>query len=215
MALLVECPNCRNRYQVANDLAGKTGTCPACGTVARIPAPDSSPEGATGDSWPGGYSPYASSQFPAEPHPPGYGDPAQRRQAAIERMQTHLVLVPLFDVIVGVLSLLWCLYMLLEAHLLSTGVIPIPRGPGQPSRELVTGICLVLAALALVTAVVQIMVGIALFRRTPRCRIWGIVSGVISCAAVWQCCAFVFCLPIGIYSLVVLFSSDAREVLGP
>lgn len=40
MPILLQC-NCGKRLKVADELAGRRGKCPACGTVLEIPAPDS------------------------------------------------------------------------------------------------------------------------------------------------------------------------------
>lgn len=37
MAILVVCPGCRKRFQVSDQFAGKTGPCPSCKTVIKIP----------------------------------------------------------------------------------------------------------------------------------------------------------------------------------
>jgi hypothetical protein len=41
----------------------------------------------------------------------------------------------------------------------------------------------------------------------------GLVSGFVSCASLWGCCVYPFCLGSGIYTLVILFGQDARSFL--
>lgn len=206
MAIHVLCPRCGTRYALDDERAGKTGTCPACGTVARIPSPDEPAEGAAPPEDHDAHLP----QPAAYPYAPAY-DEAQRRQEAALRMEGNLRLLAILTLIMGGVSLLWSIYMLYRAWAVSAGRVPLE--PGSLSRDMVATFIVVLAVLAIGTAVVELVAGIMLLRRSSGCRTMGIIAGVVSCASLWQCCVFPFCLAVGIYALVVLCGRDARDVL--
>lgn len=41
MAIFLKCGKCGNKFAATEDLAGKKQACPRCGTVLRVPLPDS------------------------------------------------------------------------------------------------------------------------------------------------------------------------------
>ena len=89
MALHVLCPECGKRYEVADEQAGGTGTCPACGTVARIPTLDAPMGGRPPQGSPPAYPPYTPATFPPQPHAAAYGDQAYFYEMAVASFEVH------------------------------------------------------------------------------------------------------------------------------
>jgi hypothetical protein len=207
VALYVLCPECGKRYEVADEQAGGTGTCPACGTVARIPSLDAPIGGPPPQAGPPAYPPYTPAPFPAQPLAPAYGDQAYFSEMAFANFETHRRLLGIFGIIVGVLSMLWAGMCGLVIFLVMEGEMPNP--PQEPELKVVAALYAVFGVLSIGTGILQIAAGISLLRRTRGCRKVGIVSGIISCVSMWGCFAWVFGLGYGVYALVILCGRNA------
>lgn len=211
MTLHVLCPECSKRYEVADEQAGRTGTCPTCGTVARIPAIGSS----AGTPPPAGqptYSPYVSPQHPAGPQGSPYGDQAYFYQLAVANFEVHRKLLGIFGIVVGILTILWACFYGVFVVLAIAG--ELPDAPPEPGLQVVAGFYGVLAVLCIGTGILQITAGIWLLRRKRRCRNLGIMAAIVSCASMWGCFVWPFSLGFGIYALVILCGRGAIMVLG-
>jgi len=193
----VYCPQCGKHYQVQDEMAGVTAKCRDCGAAIRIP-PIAAPTSTPGEP-------------AAVPQAPGYGFQAGPVDQAGLRVDVHRRVIGVFNIILGVLDLLWAGLMFIEIFAFLGGLIE--EGPGEPPPEFMAAFCFGWFLLSAVLAVIQLMAGIALLRRKPGCRRLGIVSAIASCAGLWACCFYPFCLGCGIYSLVVLLSNDAKRVL--
>ena len=210
MALHVLCPKCRARYEVADQQAGGTATCPACGTLARIPALDSAAASAASGG-PEAYSPYTSPQFPPGGQMPAYGGRAPYPGSAAAEFETHRKLIGIFGMIVGGLCLLWGLFCGFVVFCVTADVLP--NQPPDVEPEVVAGIYVVCGILSGGPGLLQFLMGISLLRWKPSTRTLGIVAGAISCLSLWSCCVYPFCLGWGIYALIILCGRGATEAL--
>ena len=206
MAIHVLCPRCNARYSVENDRAGKTAACPACGSVARIPDVGAAAGTPAPDPGAGTFDPHRSPQYPTTERT------ARRRSEAAARVAGRVRAVAILNLVVGALNLMWGLLMIAEAFVFSAGMIP--QEPGGPPQEFMVGFCAVLAVLCLGTALIEVLAGLFLLLEKRNARGWGIAAGAISCMSLWTCCVAFFCVPVGIYTLVVLCGRDAREASG-
>lgn len=171
MALHVLCPECGKRYEVADEQAGGTGTCPACGTVARIPTLDAPIGGRPPQGGPPAYPPYASAQVPPQPRAAAYGDQAYFYEMAVASFEVHRRLLGIFGIVVGVLSMLWAGACGLVVSLVIAGEMPNP--PPEPGLEVIAAVYGVLGVLSIGTGILQIVAGISLLRRGAVAGSWG------------------------------------------
>ena len=216
MALHVLCPHCQIRYEVADEQAGRTAACPACGTVASIPSIGPSPPVPPSlAEQPGAFpqSPYASPQFAADPAVAADADLVQSYEMIAARFEIHRRLIGIFGIVVGVLSMLWAGLCGFTAIFILTG--DFPNQPPMEQRELMAVMYRVFAVLGLITGLVQISAAIWLLCRKRGCRILGILAGFFSCLSVWGCLVWLLSLGYGVYSLVTLCGRDASIALGP
>ena len=208
MALHVLCPRCHMRYEVADEQAGSTAACPACGTVARIPS--IGPSQAADRPAPFPQSPYASPQYMADPHMPAHGD---LHEMVVARFEVHRRLIGIFGIVVGLLSVLGAAFCGFVTGLMLEGDFPNP--PPAEQRELAAGLYGVFAVLGLITGFVQVSAAIWLLCRRRGCRIYGILAAIFSCLSLWGCLVWFLSLGYGIYTLVTLCGRDASIALGP
>ena len=211
MPLHVLCPKCGKRYAVADEQAGGTGTCPACGTVARIPALDSPLGGLPQQGGPPAYAPYMAPQSPAEPYGAGYADPGYFYELAVANFEAHRKLIGIFGILVGVLSMLWACACGLVVYVALAGGMPNP--PPEPGIEAMAAVYGVLGVLSIGTGIVQVLAGISLLRQTRACRSLGIASGIISCMSMWGCFVWLFNVGYGVYALVIFCGRNATIAL--
>ena len=68
-----------------------------------------------------------------------------------------------------------------------------------------------LFALAVATGLIELLAGVAMLQRRHSGRKWGIVAGIVSVSIMWTCCAYPFCLGVGVYSLVLLCRESAKQ----
>ncbi len=186
MPLHVLCPKCNTRYQVGDHQVGGTGTCPQCGTLARIPSSDD----AAG----------AEVQIPVS-------------ETAAASVDLHRRMIGVFCIAVALLNLLWtgcCAFIVITVLSGSFPEINMQGGADPQVMVVVYGPMGVLAAL---TALLQLLAGVFLLLKKRRCRKLGVFCGVISCMSLWGCCVYPFSLGLGIYSLVILSSRNAVGVL--
>ncbi|MEA1951067.1 MAG: hypothetical protein U9N87_06760 [Planctomycetota bacterium] len=225
MALQVQCPQCGGVYQVDDEQAGGTATCPECRTLARIPAVDF-PQADSRPALAGPpQSPYPAPQHAAGVRPPRQGqdpyyapsDPGARRQAAEERAGFHLRLIGVLSLVMSVLCLIWGLLCIFVSLALRSDAFPIPpefqelQDPAVMQFAVV--FYLVVGLLSLVTFCCLLASGICVLARRRWARLLGLIVAALSCASLWQCFLYPFCLGLGIYSIVVLYSEDARLLL--
>lgn len=197
MPIEVHCPQCGRRYQVRDEMGGATAKCRDCGATIQIPpalVSTPSPEPAA-----------AAFQAPA------YAVQAAPADEVALRLDVHRRIIGVFNIVLGVLDLCWAGLMFIEIFAFLGGLIE--HGPGDPPPAFMAAFCFGWFLLSAVLGVIQLMAGIALLRRKPGCRRLGIVSAIASCAGLWVCCFYPFCLGCGIYSLIVLLSNDAKRVL--
>lgn len=215
MALHVLCPKCHLRYEVADEQAGGTGTCPGCGTIARIPAVGP-PAGSPTTSFPppqySPHSPYAAPQSPADPRATAYGnaaygDPAHGCEMAAERFDVHRRLIGIFGVIVAVMGILWAMIYLIEISMVLQG--NLPNAPPKQQLGMVVSMCVVFAIASVVTGIVQGLAAICLLGRKRGCRKLGIAAAIVGCASFWECLVWPCSLAYGVYALVILCGRDA------
>ena len=120
----------------------------------------------------------------------------------------------IFNIILGSLSVLWAGLMGLYAGLFASGAIPTENGSQPPQVALLVTIFLVMAIPSLIAAVIEIVAGIKLLRRSRGARTLGIVAGFVSVLSLWSgCCLWPFGIASGIYTLVVLFRDTSRLAL--
>ncbi len=184
MPLHVLCPKCNTRYQVEDHQVGGTGTCPQCGTLARIPSSDD----AAG----------AEVQIPVS-------------ETAAASVDLHRRMIGVFCIAVALLNLLWtgcCVFMVVM--MLGGG---LPNMPDNADTQVVVAVYGPMGVLAALTALLQLLVGVFLLLKKRRCRKLGVFCGVISCMSLWGCCVYPFSLGLGIYSLVILSGRNAIGVL--
>ncbi len=226
MVLHVQCPHCGGVYQVADDQAGSTATCPECHTLARIPAVNA-PQAASAPAGPPPAS-FAGPQHAAglgAPSPPQgpqvvSTDTAARRLAAEGRIGFHLRLVGILSLIMAALCLMWAGLCLLASFALRDGAFPIPpefRELQDPVlRQAIVVFCLVVGLLSLANFAGLLVSGICVLARRGAARPLGLFVAALNCASLWQYFLYPLCLGLGIYSLVVLWGQDARLLLsGP
>ncbi len=195
---------------MADEQVGQTGTCPACGTVAQIPTLDAPAEPAARHSAAEAYSAYASPQSPPAPWDSPYGA-AGYRETAAAGFEVHRNVVAVAGIVIGGLSLVWGTFCGYAALLALSGGLP-----AGPDPRAIAALYIAMAVFSLSAALVQLVAGVALLLKRRRARGLGILSGIVSCASVWGCCIYPFCLGFGIYSLVVLTGSTAQQSLcGP
>jgi hypothetical protein len=211
MALHVLCPKCGVRYAVADEQAGSTATCPACHTLARIPAIDApTREPSTpGAPPPAGPSP---PPFAAETYTPAYGGEMPGRSAAATSLEVHRYLIAIFGLSVGLLSMLWAVLCAFLAACYSI-VGALPDMPREPEASVGAAGYAVMAGLTLLVGILQIVAALPLFWKKRIARGLGITSAVISCISIWGCCIYPFYLAFGIYSLIILCGRSATEML--
>ncbi len=183
MPLHVLCPKCNTRYQVGDHQVGGTGTCPQCGTLARIPSSDAAA---------------AEVQIPVS-------------EVAAANVELHRRMIGVFSVAVALINLLWtgfCVFIVVM--MLSGG---LPEMPNDADSQVVVVVYGPMAVLAALTALVQLLAGVFLLLKKRRCRKLGVFCGVISCMSLWGCCVYPFSLGLGIYSLVILSGRNAIGLL--
>jgi len=208
----VICAGCGTSYELGPEYAGKRVRCRACQAVIQVPGlgpaqtatPPASPAGPAAE-----LDPYRSPMEPgAGPQPSAHPYSADRAAA----FETHRRLVGTFNIIVGVLSLLWAGV----AAFVTFAVLAVGeeiQDPGDPPIETVVLFYLVISVLSLIVGILQLAAGVKVLKGSAGARSMGLVSGFISCASMWGCCVYPFCLGSGIYTLVILFGQDARTYL--
>jgi hypothetical protein len=145
------------------------------------------------------------------PQAPANAARARRADPAALRIDAHRKVIGVFHVVLGVLNLCWAGLWFLQIFVFLGG--GIEQGPGEPPVEFGAAVAFGLFVLSMVLAAIQLVAGAALLQRKRGCRKLGIASAVASCAGLWACCFYPFCLGCGIYSLIVLLSHDAGRVL--
>ena len=204
----VICAGCGTPYELGPEYAGKKVRCRTCQAVIQVPVMGPSAGAAAPDS-----------QAGPGAQPDYYGPQAGMAggQAAYEAdraaaFETHRKLVGIFNIVVGVLSLLWAGFCALE-------VLFIPAMPqrefgrGAPPKEFLIGVFFVMLLLSVIAGIIQLVAGTKVLKGSPGARITGLVSGFASCASLWGCCVYPFCVASGIYTLIILFGQDAKSFL--
>lgn len=125
------------------------------------------------------------------------------------KILSRLKLAGIFNIVVGSLSLLWAILMLPQAFFSPV----LARLDPEVPRALMIGVILVMSALSAGCGVVELLAGIKLLMRGPGARKLGLISGFVSCAGLWGCCIYPFCLAAGIFTLILLFKEDYRVFL--
>jgi len=214
VALHVQCPQCGGVYEVADEQAGGTATCPRCQTLARIPSANAPPTELSPSSHPSTTTPMAGQYHP------GYaqGGPAGAVMSAEQRVGFHLKLIGVLSLIMAVLCLIWGLIALFTSVAIRDRGFPLPPELGNfqdPAafRQVASLFYLVVGGLSVLTFVSLLASGICVLARRPSARLLGIIVAVLSCVSLWQCFLYPFCLGLGIYSIIVLFGADAQMVL--
>ena len=204
----VFCAQCRTPYELGPEYAGKKVRCRTCQAVIQVPMFDPSAGAAAPGSQAGAAAepgPYRSPAATAGAQHPYGAD----RAAAFE---THRKLVGIFNIIVGILSLLWAgLWGFVVFAVAMAG--QEMHGRGDPPPEVVSLFYLVAAALALAGGIIQLAAGTKVLKGSPGARNMGLFAGFLSCASLWGCCVYPFCLASGIYTLIILFGQDAKSFL--
>jgi len=199
MPIQARCHGCGKMYNLTDDLAGKRVKCPGCGAAFLVPTA----EQPLGPTPPPAASP---TQRPA-PIPPSFSQPP----SPPSRILTHIKVVGIFNVIVGALSGLWFLFSLMVIMAVAGGMME--GDPDAPPLAFMYALWAGIGILSLVSGIIEILAGVRLLQRHPAARRVGLVAGFVSCASLWGCCVWPFCLASGIYTLVILFREEARLLL--
>jgi len=204
----VVCAQCHTPYELGPEYAGKRVRCRTCQAVIQIPEidPSTGEPAAHPEAGPGAEpDPYRSPAAAGGGQPP-YG---VDRAAAFE---THRKIVGIFNIIVGVLSLLWVAFCVIGMIVFAT----MPQhelGRDAPPAGFGLGMYFVMFLLSLIAGVIQLAAGTKVLKGSPGARGMGLASGFVSCASLWGCCVYPFCLASGIYTLIILFGQGAKEFL--
>ncbi|MBN2474736.1 MAG: hypothetical protein JXB62_09020 [Pirellulales bacterium] len=211
MAIHVLCPSCQARYEVGDERAGETATCPTCGQVARIPDVYGVQDQTVAGGRPSQASPYASPYYTGQAPVSAYGGSLdiERASAAFE---PHRVALAVFGIVAGAVNLLWTCFCLFGIFIFVADVVPQQQA-GPAGAEVAAGMYAVMGVLSAVTGVLQIAAATYLLRRKRRARTLGIVAAAVSCAGIWGCCAYPVSFGFGIYALVVLCARNAMETI--
>lgn len=194
----IQCPVCGKRHQVSDSLRGKRGRCSTCGTVVDVPA-QPAPEGPlpqSGDSPPEPPAPATLPRATTEPNP---------------KLVANLKAAGILSIVLGGLVLAWALLMAIEIPLSLSGAFE--DGHDDPPREAIAAIFAVLFLLSVGLGLLQIVSGVRLLQLRKGARTLATVSGIATLAALWVCCLYPFCVPLGVYTLVILSREEVREVL--
>ena len=201
----VICAQCGTSYELGPEYSGKRVKCRTCQAVIEVPAMDAAaaPGAQAGPgTQPGAYgapSAMAGGQAP-------YG---ADRAAAFE---THRKMVGIFNIVVGILSLLWAAF----CAIFVVTFMAMPQrefGRDGPPKELMVAMYGAMLVLSLIAGIIQLVAGTKVLKGSPGARSMGLFSGFLSCASLWGCCVYLFCLASGIYTLIILFGQDARDFL--
>lgn len=121
-------------------------------------------------------------------------------------MKTHVQILQIFSYILGALNLLWGAFFLAYVGCFSlAAVAPTPRG-GPPFPVWVLILIFGGFGLLIVTnAVMNLRAGVLYPRLTSRSLL--IATAIYNCVP-FLSCMYVLGIPVGIYSLVILFSND-------
>ncbi len=207
MPLHVLCPSCHMRYEVADEQAGGTATCPGCRMEARIPPIGPAPPGAGRQAnYP--VSPYASPQTVAMASDCYQG---HLYEQAASRFEVHRRLIGIFGLVVGMMNILLAAFYGFVVALVNDVALPNPPPPGE--LEAARAVYVGLAAITALTALVQIAASFWLLCRYAGCRKMGIAASIVSCISIWGCFVWPFSLAHGIYALAMLCGRDAATVL--
>ena len=201
----VICAQCGTSYELGPEYAGKRVKCRTCQAVIEVPAMDAAAA--------------ADAQAGAGTQPGAYGAPSATaggqdaygadRAAAFE---THRKMVGIFNIIVGVLSLLWAAFCVIG--MVTFAAIPERElGRDAPPAMFGVGMYFIMFILSLIAGIIQLMAGTKVLKGSPGARNMGLVSGFLSCASLWGCCVYPFCLASGIYTLIILFGQNAKDFL--
>ena len=205
----VVCAGCGTPYELGLEYAGKKVRCRTCQAVIQVPAFGPSADAGAWGSQAGPATEQDPYRSPAATTAGGQYPDGVDRAAAFE---THRKLVGAFNIIVGILSLLWAALAGFVTFAVTVAGEAIHE-PGDPPVEVIALFYLVMFVLSLIAGVIQLAAGVKVLKGSPGARNLGLVSGFISCASLWGCCVYPFCLGSGIYTLIILFGQDARSFL--
>ncbi|MBM4018578.1 MAG: hypothetical protein FJ288_09670 [Planctomycetes bacterium] len=189
MTIEVSCGTCGRGWAVAEELAGRPIACPGCG--AAIPVPP---------------APGAAAGAPRQPEVvltlSQAGALANLRMAAV------------FNIVAGIVSVLMAGLLVFYAVMFATmGMRTEMPLDSPPVFKILIGFSAVAALLSLASGAVQILGGTYLAMRRPGARTLGLIAGFASCVSVWGYCVYPLCLAAGIYTVIVLFRRETREML--
>jgi len=198
----VVCSQCQTPYELGPEYAGKKVRCRTCQAVIEVPAFGPAPETGTPGAEP---DPYRSPAAGAGQYPYGVD-----RAAAFE---VHRKLIGIFNIIAGVVSLLWGLF---AAFVVVVGVIAtheMPRARRDEEFWIPVAIYGVMFLLSAITGIVQLVAGTKVLKGSPGARNTGLAAGFLGCVSLWEVCVYPMSLGVGIYTLIILFGRDARSFL--
>lgn len=213
-SIRITCSGCGSAYNVDGRAAGRSVQCPKCGGMIAIPSAPGPAGGAA--ATPAQAAPaagIAASAAPPPVIPQAFAPPPPYSPVASDpaRVASNIRLAGIFNIIVGILSLLWAVLMLIE-----TFVAPFmaKEDPHGPPPGLMVVIFLLLFLISVGAGVVQLIAGIRLDKCRKGSRTIGLVSGFASCASIlWGCCICPFCVASGIYTLILLFKEPYKAFL--
>ena len=193
MALQVSCPYCGRILSGDDSLRGKVVHCPGCGSAVQVPPLDQQ------------------AQIPR-------GLPFSPQKPVTSSIATHINVIGILNIVVGILTFLWVLYAALNAFVLRLPtMVDLPQGP--PPDEMAKSMLgamsnanVVMLLLSVPTGILQILAGILILARNKTARTLGIIAGSLGCVSLWTCCAFPFCLGCGIYTLIILFREEVKHI---
>jgi len=210
MAIEFSCPSCNQLLRVPDESAGKNAKCPKCSTIVQIPASGAPP--LPSSNWapqppaqapkPNPFSETASANPYATPTAASF-QPFEQRRPGAKVMAPAIALL-----IVGLLGVAVSLFNVGFAFVRQPQVDPnapefiqaMQRGVTGPVAAAIQGM-FVLVNLIIIGGALQML----------RFRSWGLAlaASILAMVNFGSCCCGLG-LPVGIWSLVVLASSDVK-----